>query len=331
MRFAAVCLVLMTAAAAAPAAAQSPDDLRALLDRLQRLERDVRTLNIQIARGSAGAGARAADDARALAEASGGDTGPAAARLEVRMAEFEKDLRAATGQMEEITFQVRELTETLQTLSNDISFRLDRIEKAAAEQKALAEQRAAQPPESPFAPAQGAGQPVGEPAAPGAAAKKPVAAAVGGGEQIITGSAPAQQTGAELIQMAAKTPEEQYKQAFGLLRQARYADAETALKGFLAANNGHRLASNARYWLGETHYVRARYLDAARAFLAAYDADQKGAKAPDSLLKLGMSLGGMQQTPEACATFGKLEREFPNPGPGIAGALAREKQRYSCR
>ena len=32
--------------------AQSPEDLRAMVDRMQRLERDIRTLNLQLSRGA---------------------------------------------------------------------------------------------------------------------------------------------------------------------------------------------------------------------------------------------------------------------------------------
>src|SRR5690606_41279521 len=44
------------------------------------------------------------------------------------------------------------------------------------------------------------------------------------------------------------TPDEQYQHAFGLLRQADYAEAERALSAFIERNPASPLAGNAQYW-----------------------------------------------------------------------------------
>src|SRR5205823_13886042 len=56
---------------------------------------------------------------------------------------------------------------------------------------------------------------------------------------------------------------EQYSHAFGLLRQADYPAAETALKAFVEQHPNDPMAGNAQYWLGETYYTRGRYAEAA--------------------------------------------------------------------
>ena len=126
------------------------------------------------------------------------------------------------------------------------------------------------------------------------------------------------------------TPKQQYDFAFGLLRQANYDKAEMALQEFVKRNPEDKLASNARYWLGETYYVRAAYVQAAEVFLESYQADPKGPKAPDSLLKLGMSLSGLDKKREACAAFDKVAKDFPGARAGIRNTVAREKQKNSC-
>ena len=304
-----------------PSLAQSSNDLQVLLERLQRLERDVRTLNVQVARGVS---AESAQNAIGSATDEGANL-PAMARIEVRMGALEEDVRSATGRMEELSFRMRELATQMETYTNDTTFRLEALENGAAQQPSsgLTQQIASQPSLQPAPQSTGAGV-------------QPVAPA-GGSEQSILGTVTPEEVAAvqaqstqPAMQTAGLTPEDQYKQAFGVLRQARYDDAQVALQGFLAQNDGHRLEGNARYWLGETYYVRGLYLEAAETFLAGYQTDPKGAKAPDALLKLGMSLGGLEQKTEACSTFAKLAREYPKPGPGIAGALARESQRYGC-
>jgi len=132
-------------------------------------------------------------------------------------------------------------------------------------------------------------------------------------------------------QGSAASPDEKYRQAFALLRQTRYPEAEAALRDFVDTNPTHELAGNARYWLGETHYVRAQYAQAAQVFLESYSKDPKGKKAPDSLLKLGMSLSNLEKKREACAAYTKLDREFPDAPGNIKKVVVREREQNGCR
>lgn len=127
------------------------------------------------------------------------------------------------------------------------------------------------------------------------------------------------------------TPRERYQFAFGLMSQARYADAETALKEFIEKHSDDPLVGNAWYWLGETHYVRKSFMDAAQTFFQAYKIAPEGAKAPDSLLKLGMSMASLEKVEEACTTYGKLRKEFIDLKPSIERTLNRETKRLKCK
>ena len=49
---------------------------------------------------------------------------------------------------------------------------------------------------------------------------------------------------------AAQSPKERYAQAYDLLRQGKYDQAEAGFSAFLAQNPQDPLAENARYWLG---------------------------------------------------------------------------------
>ena len=51
---------------------------------------------------------------------------------------------------------------------------------------------------------------------------------------------------------------------------------------------------------------------AARAYLEAFSADQRGTNAPSALFKLGSALGRLGQTNEACVTLGEVSARFPN-------------------
>lgn len=99
-------------------------DTRALMDRIERLERDIRTLNVQIARGG---GTPANASSGGAAPASPND--PAYARLNVRVSQIEADMRRATGRVEEISFQVNQVAQQLEKLSTDVNFRLSQLER----------------------------------------------------------------------------------------------------------------------------------------------------------------------------------------------------------
>ena len=73
------------------------------------------------------------------------------------------------------------------------------------------------------------------------------------------------------------------------------------------------------------------YAAAAAAFARNYRVYGKDdTKAPDNLLKLGMSLQGLQESEKACRTFAELAKEFPNAPAHIQQAVSRERERADC-
>jgi tol-pal system protein YbgF len=147
--------------------------------------------------------------------------------------------------------------------------------------------------------------------------------------------APPAQTQSAAVTLPAGSPEAQYEFAYAQLLQAQreqgdFGRAEAALKAFIAANPSHRLAGNAQYWLGETYYVRRDYQNAAVAFAEGFQKFPNNEKAPDNLLKLGMTMGQLNQKARACGTLGELEKRYPQASSSIKQATQREKQRLGC-
>ena len=140
-----------------------------------------------------------------------------------------------------------------------------------------------------------------------------------------------QQTASLDYVLPGKTPDAQYKYAFGLLSQADYAEAELALRSFVEQNPNDPLAGNAKYWLGETYYVRQDYQRAAITFAEAYQAYPKSPKAPDNLLKLGKSLAALNQPDKACTTYAKLLEDYPNSLPRIIKLAKSERKKLNCK
>jgi tol-pal system protein YbgF len=154
------------------------------------------------------------------------------------------------------------------------------------------------------------------------------AATAGGGSSAAPGAQTAA-TGPYALEGA--TADEQYQYAFDLLRQNKYGDAEQALRTFVDQYPEHPLAGNASYWLGETFYVRQDYDNAALTFAEGFQKYPQGGKAPDSLLKLGMSLSALGETGDACKAFEELAARYPKASEGIKQRAAREQSKNGCQ
>jgi tol-pal system protein YbgF len=128
-----------------------------------------------------------------------------------------------------------------------------------------------------------------------------------------------------------QNPTMMYDQAFSLLRNGEYEQAETALAQFLAAYPQHPLAANAQYWLGETYYVRNDFDKASKAFARGYQTYPDNPKAPDNLLKLALSLSNIGQNDSACATLEQLTTQFQTAPQAVLRKANEEKQRIQCR
>jgi tol-pal system protein YbgF len=127
-----------------------------------------------------------------------------------------------------------------------------------------------------------------------------------------------------------QNPKQLYETAYGYLLQQDYGAAETAFDDFLRKYPSDSLSGNAQYWLGESFYVRGQYKQAASAFLKGYQTYGKSAKAPDSLLKLAMSLDKLGQKDAACSSYGELGTRFPTAAPHIKSRATSERQRLGC-
>ncbi len=121
-----------------------------------------------------------------------------------------------------------------------------------------------------------------------------------------------------------------YEAAFALVKSGDYEMAEKQLSSFLKNYPDNSLSDNARYWRAETFYVRGDFERASVSFAEAFQKNNEGSKAADNLLKLGMSLGKLAKSKEACLTFAELEKRFPAMGADIANRLNDQKSTYQC-
>ncbi|MFQ5775221.1 MAG: tol-pal system protein YbgF [Kiloniellaceae bacterium] len=315
--------------AVAPPVLGQDAQIQSLIDRIDRLQRELVTLQRQVYRGEPPKAPAATGPATTEAT---GLTTTVAARLELRMSQLEAQVRELTGQVEEVGYRQSQLRGQLEKVAADVEQRLQRLEQGA-------------PDVAGGAPAPGAQAAVSGAEAPAPAASQPGLLGTINEEDLqalrserVEPSSPAlepgqpgaEQTAALGYPLEGETPEEQYKHAFGLLSQANYGEAERALRAFVEQHPDSPLAGNAKYWLGETYYVRQDYQQAAITFAEAYQQYPDNSKAPDNLLKLGMSLAALGSKPDACGTFAELRKRYPNAAVTILQRAKQERQRLAC-
>lgn len=226
-----------------------------------------------------------------------------AADFEVRIQRLERSLSEMTGRYEESQYEIRQLRDRIERMTGDLEFRLNALESGGGGRGGGSRASAPPPPpaqERPASPAQAGNLTAGKP--PAAAAPAPLP----------------------------NDPQKAYEQAFGYLRDADYDKAEKALNEFLARNANHTLAGNAQYWLGETYFVRNKYPEAATAFATGIQKYPKGVKAPDNLLKFGMTLGKLNKKTEACTALAQLPQKYPEASAGVKKKAESERRTLNC-
>lgn len=319
--------LLVLTVSMSPVQAQS-SDVQALLDRMNRLEADLNSVQRKVFQGQS-----VPAPSTSGSPVVGGSE--AAALLSARIDALEQEQRRITGASEEINFKLDQMRSRLDKLVLDVDFRLTEIERRLGSAGTQETENGAAP------------QVLSSPSTTAPADNQVNTAAVAEGGQLPEGTkllgtlranpdgdaiatAPAAVADPSAAAMANLAPEEQYNLAMGLIRKDDYAGAEQAFTNFLGQNSEHALAGNAQYWLGETFYVRGDYNNAASAFLNGYQNYPKSSKAADNLLKLGMTLGRMEQNEQACATFQQLSKQFKILPSRLEQIAAREKQKFNC-
>ena len=105
--------------------------------------------------------------------------------------------------------------------------------------------------------------------------------------------------------------DEQYQEAFDLLRSQKFDQAEEYLKIFILDHPNNNLSGSASYWLGEIYLLKKEFREAALIFAESYQKYPESVKAPESLYKLADSLINIEKINEACDTLNQFILKFP--------------------
>lgn len=281
-----------------------------------------------------------------------------------RVGGLEDQIRSLNGTVEELNFQILQMQEQLRKMQEDNEFRFQELENnkksdatPGKTNKSVAENSATPSPSGP-AETDVAAAPSGEAergigshgssqtaadasAAPGTPPKSfgtitfdANGNVTGGsiGDQIAADAAAAPTSGETEVAALPATddPDELYRNSYQFILSGDYGTAETGFRDHMARFPNDPKAADSQFWLGEALLGQQKYRDAAEVFLAANKAHPKSKKAPEMLLKLGISLAGLNQRDVACATFGEIGKRYPNLSSALKDRVKQEQARAAC-
>lgn len=121
-----------------------------------------------------------------------------------------------------------------------------------------------------------------------------------------------------------------FKQARQIMLDGDYANAEQAFSAYVTNYPDSAKTPEARYWLGETLFVREAYTDAAAAYIGAIRGWPQTTWAPDATLKLARSMVALKKTAEACRTLDELAKRYPKASSQVTSRAASTRVAAKC-
>ncbi|MBP2548607.1 tol-pal system protein YbgF [Neorhizobium galegae] len=281
----------------------------------------------------------------------------------VRIQQLEEVVRQLNGRVEEMSFQLLQMQEQMRKTQADNEFRFQELEKSSGG-------AAPATPSVAAAPAAGSkkndeigrlidpgasSSPAGASDLPGSVASNkttaPAETTLGSIEMDKNGApvrATANNTGRNSsalpgVDLGSKpaTPDstktaslgnesDAYRAAYNHVLSGDYPLAETEFNAYLQAYPSSARAADANFWLGEAQFSQGKYNESAKTFLNAHQAYGTSTKAPEMLLKLGMSLAALDNRETACATLREVPKRYPNAARAVLGKVTSEQKRLGC-
>jgi tol-pal system protein YbgF len=291
------------------------DKMNELLDRLEKIQKDIQTLE------------KAVYSKNVALPSDNVVVNEALTRQLAKISELEKQIQQMTSKFEENNYKLQQLSDRLNKVSNDSQFRFQQLES----NKAISEKVSA--------PKEVILEKV--PTVKKNEANILNSEEIDKEEENVIQEKPVQSENIKLKEKEkgnkTKTKvlpkvsiAEQYKYAMNIMKSGDFEKAEIAFKEFVDTHSKHELAGSAQFWYGETFYIRQLYEDAAAAFLEGYQKYPNSPKAPENLLKLGVTLAELGEIEQGCKMIINLKKAYPKTDASILQKSSYEKKRFNC-
>ena len=289
------------------------DKMNELLDRLEKIQKDIQTLE------------KAVYSKNASLPSDNVVVNEALTRQLSKISELEKQIQQMTSKFEENNYKLQQLSDRLNKVSNDSQLRFQQLEnnkviseKVSAPKEVILEKTPA-------------------------VKKKETnilnSEEVDKEEENVVQEKPVHSENIKLKEKVNKPKTkvlpkvsiaEQYKYAMNIMKSGDFEKAEIAFKEFVDTHSKHELAGSAQFWYGETFYIRQLYEDAAAAFLDGYQKYPNSPKASENLLKLGVTLAELGEIEQGCKMIINLKKAYPKTDAAILQKSSYEKKRFNC-
>jgi tol-pal system protein YbgF len=311
-------LLILGTILAGPAFAQdSNNDMRALMGRMDQIQRQMDTVSRQVYNGN--------PPPAATSGAAPTDNAGAAAAMDERMSSIEGSLKQINNRLDEQDYALGQIKQQFDLYKSDMEVRMKELADHTSAATPVAEKTALDASKTPDTT-----DVDNDTAAPAAAATGATAGTLAAKTPPAATAAATTDDAGDAADLPTDNSASLYDASFQALREQKYDRAEKGFKQFLQKYSNDTLAGNAQYWLGETYYVRSNFVDAAKSFAVGYQKYPKSTKAPDNLLKLGLSLAQNKKTQDACVTLQQLGVQYKNAAAVIKQRATDEMKKLSC-
>ena len=288
--------------------------LQAVADQIQVLTKDLKTLEKAVYKKS-----DIISSANTSAIKSDGLNEDILTKHLLKLNEIEDQFRELTNKFEEVNFKLDKLSSRVTKIQSDNQLRFSDLENLDPEDKKTKAKKVLP----------GSSQPADFGANPGYSVTslpdKQETSSIESAQTVITEEPEERES-----LLPDKPPKEQYEFAVSFMKIGDYETAEFALKEFIQKNKEHDLAGNAQYWYGETFRIRQLYSDAATAYLDGYQNYPKSKKAPDNLLKLGITMVQLGEKDQGCKMITGVKKEYPKASKSVLQKAQYEQKKFKC-
>ena len=237
----------------------------------------------------------------------------------LKLNEIEEQFRELTNKFEEVNFKLDKLSSRVTKIQSDNQLRFSDLESSNVDSSKKTVKKSLP----------GSSQPADFGANPGYSVsnlpEKQETSSIESAQTVITEEPEKKES-----LLPNKPPKEQYEFAVSFMKIGDYETAEFALKEFIEKNKSHDLAGNAQYWYGETFRIRQLYSDAATAYLDGYQNYPKSKKAPDNLLKLGITMVQLGEKDQGCKMISGVKKEYPKASKSVLQKAQYEQKKFKC-
>ena len=218
--------------------------------------------------------------------------------IDIRIYDLEKDIKNLTLSFEELSFQVDDLLNSLNSLEQNINFQIENISNSLVSNETSTNKINTADDESEQLEKNTLGKLIISSDGENISQEDLIDS-----QKIISD----QNNEAKPVNLS---PEEAFQLALDQMRLKNYDQSKKMLKSFIKNNEDNQLSGSAHFWLGKIYIFESNFREAVFVLGEGVQKFPKSIKAPNMLFELSNSLFEMQKNEEACKTLSIIDNQY---------------------